>query len=327
MVRSLPVRLRPALLIVLPALAIFAARWFTHSNWAAENAGITAILFAWVVADALMLALLAKSEANRPEAYAVIAVLALASLIILVGAGAPVRDIYLGMPQVLIAAGGTIALFLVWSCARIAGRYRATGSARLALESVFPPLQVKFMMSEARVIWLGLLRWNASVDVPHGSQPFAYHSYLVPMIATILALQIIEIGVVHFLVMMWSPTAAWVLFALSLYGIIWTMALLKSLRIYPVLVREQSIRVRCGILYDFKLPLSAIDAFAPPLSQEELASKRVLNLALLSAPNISLRLREPIAIPTMLGGSQEIDAIALRLDDSGGFLKEMSRAD
>ncbi len=304
MTRSLPAPLMKSLPILLPLGAIALARLLTFSSWAADNSGWAAVLFAWLVADALMLALLARAPNHRPALFQVIGVLSLASVVILAGAAAPVRAEYFALPQVLLAAGATFAIFLALSAVRIASTYRATGSLIAGFERVFPKPLVKNIVKECQVLTLGLFRWGAPADVPAGARGFIYHTYLTPMIATFVALQLIELSVVHFLLMLWNPTVAWILLALSAWGVIWTVALLKSFRINPVLVTDDTVRIRSGMIYDFEVPRLCIADSQTGFTSEELEDKRVLNLAILSSPNACLRFTKPISIPTAFGGRE-----------------------
>lgn len=324
MTRSLTAPLFKALPIMLPLAAIGLARLLTYSSWAEANPGWAALLFAWIVADALMLALMFKAADHKPPLFDVVGVLALASIVIIVGAASPVRDVYLSMPPVLVAAAGTLALFAGWTTLRVTKLARANGSIAQALEDVLPPKLVRPAINEARMLHLALLRWGAPADVPDGSRPFIYHTYLTPMLITFVVLQLIELSVVHFLLMLWNPTVAWVLLALSVWGVIWTIALIKSFRIYPVLLDDTSVRVRSGMIYDFEVPLDRIADYERGFTSEELDAKSVLNLAILSAPNVSLRFASPVVIPTFFGGTRELTGVGLRLDDSAAFIAALS---
>lgn len=311
------------LLLLLPLVAIALARLFTFSTWAEVNSGWAAILFAWIVADALLLALLAKATDRKPDLFQIIGALSLASVVVLAGAAAPVREEYFALPEVLIAATVTLALFVALSSVRITVAFRETGSIVARLERVFPKLLVRHLITEFKVIALGLLRWGVPADVPSGAQSFSYHTYLSPMIATFVILQLIELSVVHLLLMLWNPTVAWLLLALSAWGVIWTIALLKSFRINPVLLSQDSVRVRSGMIYDFKISRDCIATSRFGFTSEELKNKQVLNLALMSSPNVSLRLTKSMTIGTFFGGTREISGVALRLDDSSKFLSEL----
>ena len=111
---------------------------------------------------------------------------------------------------------------------------------------------------------------------------------------------------------------------LSVWGLIWTTALLKSFRIKPVLIGSDTVRVRSGMIYDFEIPIDRISTEKTAFTSEELNDKSVLNLAILSSPNVSLRFTEPVAIPTFFGRTKEISGVGLRLDQSSVFLEELA---
>jgi len=317
-----PTRFLP---IVLPLVIVALARLLTFSSWAEENAGISAALYAWIVADALLLGLMARTPDHKPRLFQVIGMMSLASLVILLGASAPLRQVYLSLPLVLFTAGVTLTLFAAWSGMRVISAWASTGSLRTAFETVLPKRMVRLVIVEWQVLWLSLFRWNAPVDAPAGTIAFAYHTYLTPMIGAMLALQLIELGVVHLLLMLWNPFLAWIMLGLSLWGLTWTVALLKSFRIKPVLLGGKSVRVRSGLLYDFEIPINCIADFHTGFTRGELDDRRVLNLAILSSPNISLRLADLIVVRTVFGTKKEIRGVALRLDDHAGFATEIGR--
>ena len=326
MTHAVPTPLLRSLPFILPIAAIALARLLTHTAWAADNAGWAAILFGWVVFDALMLGLIAKSPANKPTVFQALSVLSLASIVVLVGAAAPVREIYLGLPQVLAAFAGTVVFFVGWSAFRFARAWRSAGSVGQAAETIVPPMLLNLALAELRVLHLALFRWNAPADVPPGAKAYSYHTYLVPMVAAILVLQVLEMSVVHLLLMFWAPTAAWVLLALSLWGVIWTIALIKSFRINPVLLTHDTIRARSGMMHDVAIPRELVADWQTSFTIEELKSRSILNLAMLSSPNVCLRFSEPLAIQTLFGRTRELTGVALRLEESGAFLADLQKS-
>lgn len=313
-------RVRTFAPIVLPLLAIAAARSASYSDWAAANATLAALLLLWIAADSLALGVLAKAADNRPGLYPMLGAIAVGCIVATVGAAPPVREALLAMEPLVAAMALTVAAFLLWSAARFVGAWRNAGSLEAAYEAVFPAPLVRFARIESRMMRIGLLSWNAAPDVPAGARAFSYHRYLTPMLATFVALQLIELAVVHFLVSLWNETVALVLLALSVWGTIWLVALMKSFRLYPVLMDSRGIRVRSGALVDVDVPFAAIAGTAPMFDRDTLDAKDTLNTAILSSPNVCLDLAHPIAIPTFFGGSREIRRVAMRLEDSAGFL-------
>ena len=204
MERLLPARLIRFAPIVLPLLAIVLARAMTHSEWAAANAGLATLLFGWIVADSLLLATIAKAKDRRPGLRSMVGAAALASLVIIVGAGAPVRAAILALPPVMAALLLTIVLFVGWNLWEVAKASLAGASRQEAAMMVLPETLVRFMALESRITRLALLGWRRPQDVPVGTLAFSYHRFLLPMIYVFFALQVIELAVMHFLLMQWN---------------------------------------------------------------------------------------------------------------------------
>lgn len=310
---------------ILPVLAIGLARTLTYTDWAAANASLAALLFAWLVADALALATIAKAPRFRPGLKPIMGALAIGSVVAMVGAAAPVRSALLQMPPLLAAMGATIAIYFAWSFIGAVREWAASRSLEAAASHFLPARLVKMLFAELRMMHLAVFRWNAPVDVPQGAQAFFYHRYLTPMIATLLALQVIELVVVHFLVSLWSETAAFILLALSLAGVLWLIALLKSFRIMPVLLDEDGLRVRSGAVVDAWIPRAAIAGPVACFDADTLKKKSTLNTAILSSPNICLTLSRPVEVPTFFGGKKSIERIAMRLEEPVRFLDALDQ--
>ena len=324
MERQLPVRLIRLAPIVLPLIAIALARAMTHTDWAAAHAWLAALLFAWIVADSLMLAAIAKAPGRKPGLHSVLAAGAAASVIVLLGAAPPVRAAIFAMPPLLAAAVLTLTSFALFSAVRI-GRGLAQGDTLEATaELVLPPPMVRFMVMETRVMRLALFGWRRAQDVPPGAQAFDYHRYLAPLLYTLLVLQGIELGVTHLLLRHWSPTAAWILFALGLGGALWLVGLAQGFRIHPVLLTDEGLRVRSGVLHDVLVPYDALAGVVTGFDGKTVKAKDTLNQAVLSWPNVMLALARPVTVHSPFGGTREVGRIALRIDDSAGFLAALS---
>ena len=216
-----------------------------------------------------------------------------------------------GLPPGLLLGAG-LALF---PCA---------GLMALAAQRLSRPL-VALALAEARVLHLALLSWRRPTDVPEGATGFAYHRYLAPMLWVLLTLQMIELSVVHLLVMLWSPTVAWVLLALSVWGVLWIVALFKSLRLRPVLLTDKGVRGRAGLLIDVLVPFDRIAAVRGPSDAAEVKAKTTLNAALLAWPDIVFDLHEPMRVSGPLGRERLVDKVAFKLDDPAAFHEQLSR--
>ncbi|GAB5351468.1 hypothetical protein [Qipengyuania sp. 483] len=317
---------RSALLWLAPFLAILAARFATHSQLAADHPRAAGLLFLWVAADALALSLLAKAPKHRPGLRALLGAIAAGCVIAAVGAAAPVRTAMLDMEGVVLAMGLTVAAYLGWSLFLAAQELRKTRSMTEAAGVILPAALVRFAAYESAMMRLALFSWGAKPHVPDGAQAFAYHKVINPLVATFLVLQVIEIVVVDLLVSHWSETAALVLLALGIWGVLFFIAMMKSFGLYPVLLlHEDELQVRGGSFVDFSLPLSAIASVEPSISDADTRRADVLNAAILSHPNVVLRLSRPLEYSPLFGRPRMVERVAFRLDEPAPFLAALQR--
>lgn len=325
MISAFPVPSRRALATIAGPVVVAGSLALIGTSWAAGNPMLAAFLFCWLVADGLMLATIAKHESSRPGPRALLGALAAASLVVLVGSHGPVREAIMAMRAVPAALLLTVAAYCGWSGWKAVVTWRAEGSLEEGLAQIFPRPFVTLALAEARVLHLALFRWGAPADIPAGAQGFGYHRYLAPMLAVLLVLQLIELGAVHVLVMLWNPTLAWVLLGISAWGAVWILALLKSLRLKPILLTDEGVRVRAGFLVDVNVPLDDIAEVGSSFGSQEVRAKTTLNAALVSWPQFLVELRGPLAVPGLFGANRNVERVAFKLDDPAAFRAELDR--
>lgn len=328
MVSQRTARLSGIALIVLPILAVALARAMTFSDWAAANALVAALLFTWIVADSLVLATMARAPDHRPGAFAVTGMLAVAALIILTGAGGTVREAIFAMPPLVGAAMLTIALFVVWSALRFLHALKHGDGLEQAAIRALPgsaAAAIRFAIIESRVMRLALFGWRRDQDIPAGAEGFSYHRYLMPMVWVVLVLQGIELAAMHVLLRQWSPVVAWIWFGLGVAGGLWTVGLTQGFRIYPVLLAPDGVRVRSSILFDVLIPYDAIAGLVSGFGGEQVKANDTLNQAVLSWPNVMLALKQPVDIRPLIGRERQVNAVAMRIDESGAFVAALAK--
>lgn len=316
-------KLAPVLLLFAPLLAILAARIATHSHLAASHPRTAALLFLWLAADALALALIAKAPRNRPRVRALLGAIAAGCIVATLAAAEPVREALLSMPTVVTTMALTVGAYLGWSLWLAALAFRRTRSFEAAAAEVLPAPLVRFAAHESAMIRLALFSWGARPQVPEGATAFAYHRVINPMIAAFLVLQIIEILVVDLLVSHWSEWAAWVLLALGVWGALFLIALMKAFRLYPVLLDDRNLRVRAGSVIDMTVPLDAIAALEPSITHAKTKRRDVLNAAILSHPNVVLCLDRPLEYRPLFGKPRMVERVAFRLDQPAPLLEAL----
>lgn len=321
-VRSADGFARPILPAIAPALAIAGAAVLLRLPIAQAYPRAAALLFLWIASDAMMLGLLSRTR--RPGWRAGIAAMASAGMAVFSLSPPPIRAALFTMPWAMMVPVVAIALHGGWGLWRVAARLRAWNPADpdrwpALLEEMVPRALVRLALAEARLLHLALFRWRAAPDIPAGTQGFAYHRHLQPMMIALLVISGIEITVTHLLVAHWSRTAAMVMFVISDVSLLYLIGLIKSLRLSPVLLTPAGVRLRAGLLVDRTIPYAAIAAVTANPDGETVRAPGSWNIALLAWPNMLIRLSEPLP-PSSRWRRDPVRAVALRLDEPGPFL-------
>ena len=324
-VRRLAMRSLPFFIVALAGVAV-------RTPLAAGYPFAALLLFLWITADTLMLALFARSS-RTPAPHAVLAVLAAAAMTVSIGSPPIIREALLDTPVLAGVLAMVVLVHLAWAMARarriwIASE-RLPGSRWVnAASEILPPALVRLAAVEVTIIHMALFRWGGPADVPGDARAFAYHRHLTPMCVTLLILSAIEIAVYHLLLGHWSRTGAVVMFILSDLGFVYLVGLIKSFRFRPVLLTADGIRVRAGLLIDQFVPIDAIAAVDGDVTGDEVRDPATFNAALLAWPNIVVRLKHPVHRRSILKGERPFDRIAFRLDEPDPFVRLLSwRAD
>lgn len=283
------------------------------------------LLFLWIVADTLMLSLVARSS-GKPEHSAILAVLAGASFTVWLGSPPGIRGTLLEMPILVLAMATVVLGHVAWATARASRLVTRAGIDRkerwvAAASEFFPPALVRLAVAEMTVLHMALFRWGGPADVPVDARAFGYHKHLTPTCETLLILSAIEIAVYHLLLGHWSRTATIVMFVLSDVGFVYLVGLIKSFRFRPVLLTPEGVRVRAGFLIDQLVPLDAIAAIEGAFTGDEVRDATTLNAALLAWPNIMLRLGRPLLRRSFLKKRGPFVRVAFRLDDPEEFTR------
>lgn len=283
------------------------------------------LLFLWVVADTLMLSLIARSV-GKPAWSAVLGVLAGASLTTWLGLPSALRHALLETPALVVTMAAVVLGHVALATSRTRQAVGGKGIDRKerwvsTASELLSPALVRLAVAEMTVIHLALFRWGGPADVPANARAFAYHRHLTPMCVTLLILSAIEIAVYHLLAGHWSRTATLVMFVLSDVGFVYLVGLIKSFRFRPVLLTPEGVRVRAGFLIDQLVPLDAIVAIEGGFTGEEVRDPATLNAALLAWPNIMLRLDRPLHRRSLLKKRGSFVRVAFRLDDPEPFIR------
>ncbi len=316
--RQIAATVAPFVIVALAGLAV-------RTPLAASYPFAALFLFLWIVADTLMLSLVARSS-GKPGWRDVLGVLAGASLTVGVASPQALRVALLDTPILAVTMAMVVLGHIAWATARASRKVVTSRTDRKerwvsAGSEFFPPALVRLAVAEIAVLHMALFRWGGPADVPPNARAFAYHKHLTPMCVTLLVLSAIEIAVYHLLVGYWSRTATAVMFVLSDVSFVYLVGLIKSFRFRPILLTPEGVRVRAGFLMDQLVPLNAIAAVESDFTGAKVRDPATLNAALLAWPNIMLRLERPLHRRSFLKKRGPYNCVAFRLDDPEQFIR------
>ncbi len=131
----------------------------------------------------------------------------------------------------------------------------------------------------------------------------------------LIFLTLVETSVVHIaLVTYASPTAAWIVTALSIYTALWFVGDALALRHGGAFVHRDALELRIGVRWRGRIPWRAIAS----LVDFDANRKDLTDISILGA-NLVIELREPVRLVGLLGRRRDATAIALSIDDREGF--------
>jgi len=231
---------------------------------------------------------------------------------------------------VMIAAA---AIELVMIGVSIVGARRAVrswrttrGAPRLervdaALRAVGMPHRLaRLVATEITLVSFAVTGWRAPV---RSAACFTVHRVNGwAMFAGVLVfLTVVETAVAHIAIAAFvSPTAAWVVSALSIYSALWLLGDLHALRHGGVVVTGDGLELALGVRCAGRIPWSAIASIASiPPGTPAGDAPGLVDASILGA-NVVVELRTPCELVGFLGRRRIATRVALSIDDAPAFV-------
>ncbi|WFE38290.1 hypothetical protein [Micromonospora sp. WMMD998] len=176
-------------------------------------------------------------------------------------------------------------------------------------------------------MWRSLARWTLRRPYPvaPGAATLAYVGGVQPILLAFLVLSTIEIPILDVILRhtVDSPTIRHAAIGIGVWGVLWMVGLMASLRLHPHVVDDTGLRLRNGTSLDLTIPWDAVAAVS--VRRRSLTSSRayrydeddptVLNLGVGSQTAVDLVLRAPRSVPLPNGPSAPVREIRLYADD------------
>jgi len=183
-----------------------------------------------------------------------------------------------------------------------------------------PPSLARRAFAYEAGMWRSLYRWITRRPIE--GEAYTYTGPVMTILWAFIGVSAVELPILH-LMLPW-PTVRLIADILGVYGLIWMIGLMASLKVNPHAVIGDSIRIRNGLSLDLTLPwadvagVRARDRTLEPgkgIRIETEGDRRVLSLAVANNTSVDLILRYPMAVELPKGLSEPVDEIRIYADD------------
>lgn len=200
-------------------------------------------------------------------------------------------------------------------------------SLKKVCHEILPSKLVIPFATEVAVFYYGFIDWKKRPINPH---EYTYHkkSGTPAVFGAFLFIIVIETLALHFLLLKWSPVAAWILTGLSTYTAIQIIGFAKSLSKRPISLETNTLTLRYGILNETQISYSDIDSVV--LSKKELEKDKLIQtlspLGALESHNVLITLKRENTLTGFYGMKKPYKVIGLHLDEPNDFKERLEIA-
>jgi hypothetical protein len=173
-------------------------------------------------------------------------------------------------------------------------------------------------------IWRSLYRWLTRR--PRSTDPdaalFGYASQVTPLLIAFIAVSSLEIPAVS-LLFPW-PAVRYPLLIVGVWGLLWMLGLLASVRTHPHVITDAGLQLRSGFQFDARLPWEQISAIRLRRSSTEQKlqiehNEKGTSVALQGTSNVEVLFRGPLTVRFNDGRDTTVDAIHFYTDTPAAF--------
>lgn len=182
-------------------------------------------------------------------------------------------------------------------------------------------LSIKVLASELAVLRYGLLFWKKEKPGLNQGDTFTTHKdvgYIALWCIFLLAVMV-EITAVHLLLMRWNHTAANVLTALSLYGVIFLIADLSAIVKRKIMITNGQLILRTGLRWRSIIKVSNIVSLTK-ITNDTPPTESCFNGGIIkSSGNVFISFKEPVQVDKIYGVSKQFSSVILNIDNFEAF--------
>lgn len=203
---------------------------------------------------------------------------------------------------------------------------RRLGSARAAFDALVPLPVRRIVGHELRLlVSLGLWALLRRNGVGPGARAFGHARDQAAMMYGFAFVCVVEtVGMSYLLRDL--PAVHAVVLVLDVYTVLFVLGLHAAAVVRPHVLGGGSLRLRQGGHVDVTVPLGLIEDVRYELLFTHPAKEGELNLAVGSQTSLTLRLREPVDVPKLLGGDRSVHTLRCHADDARALLAALKEA-
>jgi hypothetical protein len=174
------------------------------------------------------------------------------------------------------------------------------------------------LSTEISMLYYGLFAWKRPKQPLENAFTAYKKSGYGSIVGGLAFLSLAEVLAFHVLFMQISSVAAWIIFALNLYGIIFILADFNATRREPTYIEDEKLYINAGIRWKAVIPVNDIKSVE--LSNESLKDKQILRaMTIFSGPNLVIVLEKTHRAEGPYGIRKNFDKVLLNLDEPQRF--------
>lgn len=181
--------------------------------------------------------------------------------------------------------------------------------------------------SEIAVFYYTFLGFkNKSVDYRTAFSSYKENG-LPTLLVAILSIFLIETTAVHFLLVLWNKTFAWVITGLSIYSCLQLLGHIRALKARPILINNNSLEIHNGLAGDAIIEFSNIERFER--SNKKPADNKAIKIALFNVfegHNMIVYLKAPIEVTKIFGIKRQTATVLFFVDKHEEFVKSLDKS-
>ncbi|MEL7534933.1 MAG: hypothetical protein AAFN10_26765 [Bacteroidota bacterium] len=196
-------------------------------------------------------------------------------------------------------------------------------SLKAACQKIFPARLSTLIATEAAVIYYGL---NFSKITP-SENAFTYHkkSGSLMMHGSFIGLIVLETIGLHFLLGLWSETAAWILSMIGLYTLLQLVGMIRAIPRRLIRFEDAQLVLPYGLLAEAKVPLKQIAHIEESRKSFPLEGldRKLSPIGEFESHNFILHLQSPAILEGIYGTKRAFSKLGFFVDDTSRFKESL----